>query len=78
MLQILCSSVRVKLLPRDKLGFLREQLDDFFSVGNSANLHHFRLGTFHITRSHIGFETFDIISGISRGELPTPHPGSFQ
>ena len=34
MLQILCSSVRVKLLARAKLIFLREQPDDFFSVGN--------------------------------------------
>ena len=34
MLQILCSSVRVKLLARAKLLFLREQPDDFFSVGN--------------------------------------------
>ena len=30
MLQILCSSVRVKLLARAKLIFLREQPDDFF------------------------------------------------
>ena len=29
-LQILCSSVRVKLLARVKLIFLREQPDDFF------------------------------------------------
>ena len=34
MLQILCSSVRAKLLARAKLIFLREQPDDFFSVGN--------------------------------------------
>ena len=34
MLQMLCSSVRVKLLARAKLIFLREQPDDFFPVGN--------------------------------------------
>ena len=34
MLQILCSSLRVKLLARAKLIFLGEQPDDFFSVGN--------------------------------------------
>ena len=33
MLQILCSSVRVKLLARAKLIFLREQPDDFFFCG---------------------------------------------
>ena len=37
MLQILCSSVRVKLLARAKFIFLREQPDDFFSVGNPAS-----------------------------------------
>ena len=37
MLQILCSSVKVKLLARAKLIFLREQPDDFFSVGNPEN-----------------------------------------
>ena len=33
MLQVLCSSVRVKLLARAKLIFLREQPDDFFFCG---------------------------------------------
>ena len=33
MRQILCSSVRVKLLARSKLIFLREQPDDFFLWG---------------------------------------------
>ena len=36
MLQIVCSSVRVKLLARAKLIFLREQPHAFFSVGNPA------------------------------------------
>ena len=34
MLQNLCNSVRVKLLTRAKLIYLRKQPDDFFSVGN--------------------------------------------
>ena len=38
MQQILCSSVRVKLLARAKLIFLREQPDDFFSVDNSESV----------------------------------------
>ena len=33
MLQILCSSVRVKLLARAKLIFLRERPDDFLFCG---------------------------------------------
>ena len=37
MLQILCSSVRVKLLARAKLRFLREQPDDFFFCGDPDN-----------------------------------------
>ena len=40
MLQILCSSVSVRLLARAKLIFLKEQPDDFFSVGNPDVQHH--------------------------------------
>ena len=39
MLQILCSSVRVELPTLAKLIFLKEQPDDFFSVGNPDYIH---------------------------------------
>ena len=45
MLQILCSSVRVKLLARAKVIFLREQPDDFFFCGEPCSI--FTLGAPH-------------------------------
>ena len=50
MLQILCSSVRVKLLARAKLIFLGEQPDDFFFCGEPCHVYQAYLcGTLHVS-----------------------------
>ena len=49
--RIVCSSVRVKLHARAKLIFLREQPDDFFSVGNPVIGYNKTLQMFYIVRN---------------------------